>query len=335
MTALKYLDLIVPYEKSNSGQKDISLSIFKELDAQKQIIIALIAGKILHYSRIKELCTKVKSDEQVLFELERNGVVIDGCWIVKSERLNLSQKMIICRDFLLSQLYLKGSIHRKEFNEVTFLSGEDSFELFSDICVLDTNTKKWKLKLEKDEKFIKKFPEVILKQKKEWEVRNQVALNNLKSIRKATSGSTRSTSSIIQSTPTDINGKLEEFFIKMFNLYGVCNLALLKEQFVKENVHFKKLISEEIYSTVLLNVAKPFGDSTYVRKSIGNKNIDKFRDIIIELFKEKQSWKKEDIKAKCLEKAGEEIPLNVYAEITRELAIQKGVNWEAKSGLLK
>lgn len=333
MTPLKYLDLIVPYEKDNMGQKDISLSIFKDLDASKQVIVALMAGKVLHYSRIKELCTKAKSDEQILSDLEKIGVIIQGCWIIRSERLTLSSKMNICRDYLLSQLYLKGTVNRKEFSEVTFLSGEESYELFSDLCVLDSS-KNWKLKLDKDEKFIKRFPDMILKQKKEWDLRNQVALNNLKSIRKAT-GSSKSQSSFIHPAPTDLNGKLEEFFIRMFNQYGVCNLALLKEQFVKENVHFKKLISEDIYSSILLNVAKPFRDSTYVKKSVGNKSADKFRDIIIELFQEKLSWKKEDIKSKCLEKSGEEIPLNIYADITRELANQKGVNWEAKSGLLK
>jgi hypothetical protein len=333
----KYLDLIVPYENNEQSQhKSVSLHEFRGFDATTQIVVSLMAAKVLSYSRIKELCKKAKSDEQILTHLEKIGVCIEGNWVSKSESLRIPPKMIICRDFLLYLLYTNGRVNRREFMQATNLNSEDCYDLLSEICHLEISSKTWILKLVKDETFMRKYPEIIFKQKKEWEIRSALILSNLKNLRKSSSivksRDPITTLPTSLSEPSDLNEKLQVFFIQMFKQYGVCNMALLKETFVKENIHLKKLVTEEMYQSALHMVARSFGDSSYVRKSIGDPTVDKFRDIIIDMFIEKGTLKKDEIREKVIEKLKTPLTPAVYATITKELAIQSGVSWKAKTG---
>jgi hypothetical protein len=49
--------------------------------------------------------------------LDKVGVLIDGRWIIKSESMKLSPKLTVCRNYILSLLFQKNSVNRKEIQE--------------------------------------------------------------------------------------------------------------------------------------------------------------------------------------------------------------------------
>ena len=156
----------------------------EKLDGSSQVVVCLMATKIIQYTRLKELCKKAKvisffifwfliffkSDEQILSQLEKCGILISGCWVVKSESMKLQPKTIIGRNYILSLLHQNGIVSRKEIQEKTDLKMEEIKDILSDICIIN-DKKMWQLKLKPDEKFMKHFPEIVYEQNKLWKKR--------------------------------------------------------------------------------------------------------------------------------------------------------------------
>ena len=70
----------------------------------------------------------------------------------------------------------------------------------------------------------------------------------------------------------------------------------------------------------------------YFRKSLNNPEVDKWRDVVIGIFKTKLSTKKKDVLDATKAALGEEIPAAVYQKVMKELAYSKGTTWIFKSG---
>jgi hypothetical protein len=69
----------------------------------------------------------------------------------------------------------------------------------------------------------------------------------------------------------------------------------------------------------------------YVAKVVGDKDIDKFRTHVVELFRVKNGRKKSEILAACLKGSGEECPSGMYLKIFKEIASSKGPVWILKA----
>jgi len=90
----------------------------------------------------------------------------------------------------------------------------------------------------------------------------------------------------------------------------------------------KKL--DAMFRSVLPEVADKAHGAYFLAKL--NNEDDKFRDIIVDAFKQNVSIKKSDIKEKCKQKLGCDIPQNTYMKILKELAFSKTNQWIFKHG---
>jgi len=75
-----------------------------------------------------------------------------------------------------------------------------------------------------------------------------------------------------------------------------------------------------------------FLQEAYILKTHNDKEHDKYRNIVIDLFKEKISIKKADVRDAVMKKLGVEIHQNVYLKIVKELAYPQSTSWVFKSG---
>lgn len=133
--------------------------------------------------------------------------------------------------------------------------------------------------------------------------------------------------------------QLRNFLFGMFECFGVCSMALLDTtlESLKTEHRFAPLITPdrpwmselvELLETEAIQVQP----NVYCRKQLGNEKIDKFRDVIVQMYCEKSELKRADIMEKLREKGALHIAGATYTAILRELAEAKGAKWVLKLG---
>ncbi|GAM28620.1 hypothetical protein SAMD00019534_117960 [Acytostelium subglobosum LB1] len=128
------------------------------------------------------------------------------------------------------------------------------------------------------------------------------------------------------------------FLYNLLKQHGVCNI-----QFIKQRLALKG--GEEIPNNLLkdfendkaindsLNLIADKAHHAYFLKSSGNANIDKYRRVVIDLFKKKMILKRTDITDSCQQVLGEDIPASFRTTILSELAyLSKNSAWVFKAG---
>jgi arginine repressor len=85
-----------------------------------------------------------------------------------------------------------------------------------------------------------------------------------------------------------------------------------------------------MFQKALNTTARRFNDA-YILTTTNNTDVNKFRDAFIEMFQEKQIWKKQEI-LEVLTKKGMTVTPAIYSKIMRELAVRTRGGWKAKNG---
>ncbi|KAL9644753.1 hypothetical protein ABK040_012407 [Willaertia magna] len=191
-----YLKQLVQYrEEDLTSMAHGSLGAIKKIKlGERQVYYALYLAKVLPYKKIKELATRVKSDEEMLNALRKYGVFVDGRWAIKSEFnekiIKLKDldrnpwtclkypKLAAYRDYLLYMFEKQKKVVRSDFVEKTGIEPDKAKQLLEEIAIMkkvnsseeftldddlmqDEHAAYWILKNERDEAFISEFQSFV------------------------------------------------------------------------------------------------------------------------------------------------------------------------------
>lgn len=90
-------------------------------------------------------------------------------------------------------------------------------------------------------------------------------------------------------------------------------------------------VTDAQVKSVLAELAVELGNA-YVLRRLNDKSLDDYRDVVIELFKRKDTLKKADVTNEVLSKKLTTIPQPVYNRVMKEFATTANAVWTLKSG---
>jgi DNA-directed RNA polymerase-3 subunit RPC5 len=173
----QYLNQLFPFPPESFSieeSKVISKNSLKRLPLDKQILTLLLSANVMHFHKICELVTLTpnsRGEEEILETITKIAVYVRGCWVIKSE-FCCESKIRTSRDYLLSLLHINEHTPKSEFQSIIKLPIEIISDLLSKIAIFKTG-QGWKLKLDPDLDFIKKYSEVIIKYDNFWNERKK------------------------------------------------------------------------------------------------------------------------------------------------------------------
>jgi DNA-directed RNA polymerase-3 subunit RPC5 len=377
----EYLNLInPPSEESNKSVsvitknkkviEGLSNEKIMKLPIDKQIPALLANVHIISFQKICELLLSAK-EEQILAELQKWGILVQGCWMLRSDCC-LSGRMVYVRNYILQQFALGApgeGFSRKLFSDRTKANKETIKDLLSKVATLDPVTRQWKLKVSPDQEFIAKYPEVVKKYHDYWEGSVGTVLQALsgelpeqmetekpaaktkrvaKSRAKDKETTTESTTDVASGVAaisleapaalTDEAKELREFLIGKFKQYGVCTASFLKQHLnkdLKEN-KFKHLtrVPENEFMAAITSIADNI-KTAFVLKTSGDPALDMYRTAILGLFRNQVSVKRGEVNSLFRQNkqlGGKVVPQDIFARVMGEFAEINGSTCIFKSG---
>ncbi|XP_070581554.1 DNA-directed RNA polymerase III subunit RPC5-like [Ptychodera flava] len=201
-----YLAMLMPEEESSDIKMPqmpsnvLSMTQLKTMPLADQVRALLTSAKVLRFSQLLTLVSPVTDQTAVLRALQQVAVLVQGCWVVKSEVLypkdsisansGVSAEILSRgRDYIMWKFTQSRYVIRKEIAMVTRLPSEDIKEMLEQMSRMQVN-QGWQFLIEYDSVFVSKFPEVVQRQQMLWDNKYQslcktLKLVNLKQRRKA------------------------------------------------------------------------------------------------------------------------------------------------------
>ena len=364
-----YLKQLIQYrEEDQSAMTQGSLGAIKKIKlGERQVYYALYLAKILPYSKIKELATRLKTEEELLNALQRYGVFVDGRWVLKSEfnekiikMKDLEKNPWTClkypktaayREYLLYMFETEHKVVRKSFVERTGIDPERAKQLLQEIAVMiktdefdesdEDVAAHWVLKFSRDEEFINEYKSFVagtIKKtwtKRELEIKN-LAESNFKDLsilihEAPKSGGAKGVPRYIAS----VEGELKLFLTSTLKDIGVCSEQYLKKKKNESQSRYIKQAKEEDFVKILDEISVEFNNARILKnRQDYTDQENNLREVIVKAFKDnKYCLTKQIVKDVVKNAFGEEIPNSIFVKIMVELAISDVTNkWHAKTG---
>ncbi|KAL0482539.1 hypothetical protein AKO1_014424, partial [Acrasis kona] len=310
---VQYLDTLVPYKMDQNtptiqSVEQVSMDALHNKSNIEQVQVALFGAKILTFNRIKELCTSIKSDEELIPIVESLAVLIDGVWVIKSE-LNGSvdakvekteaqdSKLIYVRDYMLYLFWKNKQVNRIQFSRDAHITPDQAKQLLDEIAIVakvpNAYEGEWVLKHPMDNSFVKRKPEVVKRQQEEWKVREVIAEKHFVNKFEAKHDQAQNFIAAAQgvrsgSTHSEIEMDLIKFINKLLSKFGVISMELIKQQFEvqDEDAQRVKFASSALLDKVVKSLTVKFIGDTFVNKKADTPQDDVFRGVIIDLFQQ-------------------------------------------------
>ncbi|XP_055955127.1 DNA-directed RNA polymerase III subunit RPC5 [Patella vulgata] len=185
----EYLHTLVPSEKSEENARPempsnvLSLSHLRTLPLPDQIKSLLINVKVIRFNQLLSLLDPGTDAVAVLRSLQHYALLVQGCWIVKSEILYpkdacspesgvSSEYLCRGRDFIMWKFTHSRYVIRKDISSVIKLPAEDVKVLLEQMSSVKAN-KGWEFLFEYDTEFCDKYNEIVERQKMLWDARYQ------------------------------------------------------------------------------------------------------------------------------------------------------------------
>ncbi|RKO94200.1 Sin-like protein conserved region-domain-containing protein, partial [Blyttiomyces helicus] len=132
------------------------------------------AAHVVTFKDVMQAIGTQEEEAEVAKALSGPAVLVNGVWVAKSELL-YSGRIADARRYLLS-LFDKGDhVSRGAFTTYVTMDGIQLLNMMREIAVLDEG-KGWRLKVDADNDFMRRFPEIVQEQRKEVEAHAQRAL---------------------------------------------------------------------------------------------------------------------------------------------------------------
>ncbi|RDD44005.1 DNA-directed RNA polymerase III subunit RPC5 [Trichoplax sp. H2] len=190
ISAKGYLDALMPpppaeVSVSVNPENVLSITQLKTMSLPEQIKSILLSAKAMQFSQLGTILSKPSDidDTAIIQYLQQVAVLVQGCWIVKSELLYPkgttspitgipSDMLCLARDYLLWKFTQTRITSRKEISMVVKLPSEDLKEIMTQVALLRV-TKGWEFCLPYDYQFIERYPDVAQRQVQYWEKKYQ------------------------------------------------------------------------------------------------------------------------------------------------------------------
>ncbi|KAJ7361996.1 DNA-directed RNA polymerase III subunit RPC5 [Desmophyllum pertusum] len=183
-----YLKLLTPSTSQEESSKPpvqsnvLSMTQLKTMDLQDQVRALLINAKVISFSQLCRLLSPATKEASVLKCVQQYAVLVQGCWVVKSELLYPEEASVPTVELLLIFYMWRFNqsrlVMRKDIKSVTKLPSEDIKEMLDQMSRMKV-TLGWEFVLPYDLEFIQKHPDVYKQQLTMWEAKYQVLQKQL------------------------------------------------------------------------------------------------------------------------------------------------------------
>ncbi|XP_057311947.1 DNA-directed RNA polymerase III subunit RPC5-like [Hydractinia symbiolongicarpus] len=184
VTSRDYLKILAPVEKEDASSPAdlphgvLSLLKLKNMELTDQIKALLITAKVLQFTQLCTLLGGGLDENVVLKGLTQYALLVQGCWVVKSEVLYpresksqvsglAAEKLWPSRDYLMFCFNRKRVLSRKEVSSTTRLPTEEMREVLEQIG-RQRPAQGWEFMLNTDVDFVQKHPDVSASQFVVW-----------------------------------------------------------------------------------------------------------------------------------------------------------------------
>uniref|UniRef100_T1J1G5 DNA-directed RNA polymerase III subunit RPC5 C-terminal domain-containing protein n=1 Tax=Strigamia maritima TaxID=126957 RepID=T1J1G5_STRMM len=184
----EYLQVLLPKDSevervvaAPSAPDNLSLAQQKALPLEDRIHALLKSAKVIHFN---ELISLFSGDDETMKRLvQEAAVLVQGCWVIKSDRLypkdarssrsGVSNEILVRgRDFILWKFTTGRFVSRKEMAKATKLPPEDLEEILEGLAVCRLSLE-WEFLLDTDLAFVEKHTQVADRQQKLWDIRSK------------------------------------------------------------------------------------------------------------------------------------------------------------------
>nr|CAB3265034.1 DNA-directed RNA polymerase III subunit RPC5-like [Phallusia mammillata] len=187
LSASDYLKSIVPNYISAETDSIVnptnvlSLANLQTMSLPEQLRAVMCNVKIIHFSHLLRLLPGSPEPNSVVRSLQSYAVLVQGCWIVKSEILYPTKTLspvsgtpceLVCkaRDYILCLFSYDKYLVRRELIKKLKVPSEEVKSILEQIAVMKTGHG-WHLRLEPDTHFMEQYPEVCERQSMVWSAR--------------------------------------------------------------------------------------------------------------------------------------------------------------------
>jgi hypothetical protein len=379
------------WTRPGASQQARSQAALSRLSLVQQVAQIMRQEQTLPFSTIAEKATRVVDDGGLLDALKHVAVMVRGRWIAKSNLVcGGNQVLEAARNYILYMFATANvdaddvNLARNEEPGVAVQDMADQTTLLVErvFGLVETFAKRrapgsnvFVLRIDRDRDFLSRHPRVAEMYDESWwtSMREELVSAITQVVKGQPSEIEKNVhyelgvrhDALFELEHDDLGGnsaqeQLRKFLIAMFTHFGVCSLALLETtlEALKMEANLAPLITaDQVWSdemaAVLQVEAIEVQPRIFCRKQLGNDKIDPYRDVIIQLFKNKPELKRSEIfeGLRVHKKKGDaegvdqkepepkekemdltQIPTTMYTRICRELAESRGAKWILKHG---
>ena len=315
------------------------------------------SARVVSFSDVCRMAD-IRDEEGVLeaiAALRHCAHLVRGNWVCRSQGL-YTGRALHAREYLVALFATTGEAEDfscAELSSLLRLDLDTTRALYRELGVVDERTRRLQFRFGYDHQFMELIGSVTPPQKlAEMHESMQQILTRQRNVlqSKLTKAAMRAPASSGMAAAVEPRVDLSQatrqairnFVQSQWRNYGVCSLDFIKRRLQAEVVnagphgaanHLARWTPELLQE--LLEQEGMMINGVYARLSLNNPNVDMFRKVVADLFAEKRTLRKTDIKAEVARVLdGAAIPDQVYAKIMRESAEstnRKG-EWTLKSG---
>ncbi|XP_033749555.1 LOW QUALITY PROTEIN: DNA-directed RNA polymerase III subunit RPC5-like [Pecten maximus] len=194
--ANEYLRMLVPplgetqEEKPAMPSNVLSLTQLRTMPLPDQIKALLTNAKVMRFSQLMALLPQGTESMGALRSLQQVAVLVQGCWVVKSEILYPKEATSphsgvsadhLCRgrDYVMWRFTQSSHVTRKDIASIVKLPAEDVKDILEQMSRIRANCG-WEFLFGYDADFCNRYPEIVQRQKMLWDAKYHGLCNQLK-----------------------------------------------------------------------------------------------------------------------------------------------------------
>lgn len=192
----QYLKRLIPHVTEEDQKRPpmpnnvLSLAELKTMHLADQVKALMMNAKILRFSQLLSLLPKNTDPTAALRCLQQVALLVQGCWVVKSEVLYPkdtfssysgvpAESLCRGRDYVMWRFTQSREVIRKDVSTVVKLPAEDVKDILEQMSKLKVH-KGWEFVLDYDHEFVNRHTEVVQRQQMLWDAKFQQLSKSLK-----------------------------------------------------------------------------------------------------------------------------------------------------------
>ncbi|KAK3725000.1 hypothetical protein QZH41_017477, partial [Actinostola sp. cb2023] len=304
LSSKAYLKYLMPSSKKQESaqpkmpQNVLSMTQLREMDLPDQVKALLRNAKVMSFSQLCALLSPIGKDAGILKCVQQFGVLVQGCWVVKSEVLYPDGTVspnsgipseILCRgrDYIMWRFTQSRVVVRKDIATVTKLPNDDIKDILEQMARMRV-AQGWEFVLPHDVEFIHKHPDVVKQQSTFWENKHQMFSSqlNLNKIHEKGVTSDHKRSSACEPGDVLCSGISDALLEDVILSTGAQEIKIKWPA-----MHFQNDIQSRRF---------------FAFKTVGDSSLDKLREVLLGMFESNHSIRKTEFQNKATELIGVE-----------------------------